>query len=440
MWQGCLQAIVQLCLLQIVRGRPEAHASRAEEIYAINKLIQGFVDHPPGAKSNVGTPFFKGRYSCPSGLGNYVPPFLGEVMKAVFNESPVFATFVEGTGGRHTHNTVDKCERGLQREPWIASIDILGDAGVNTSALQTLQCSPRVRSRMKVLFALGADYLMGRLFLASFSFHQQNVVQPTRARLKMAGVVDDRPARIDKSAVWLSFHIRHFKTGWSGNQSGERLVQSFWNTALELLGPTVPCVVLLASDHMYMSMALLKPRLTERGCKLVTSYLDAHAIDYRGDADHGDRNGVTILQDLYLLSHGDHFIGTHGSTYSFLGATLVAANNPSAKVLRCRPYLDKGWMEFRGGGEPEGCHPSSLHDTMDGTPQRQAVALENMLPAQVQSAIDVVPSFAYALEDKAWITRFRKECKANRLRGSMLSPECCRFALEAILKQEETLR
>lgn len=439
MWRGCLWAIVQLRLLQIATGRPEVQVSQSAAIKAIEEIVQGFIDQPPGAHSNTGTQFFKGRYSCPNGLGNYVPPFLGEVIKSIFSESPVIADFVEGTSGRHTGNTVDKCEQGLQRQAWIPSMDILPYARGNNSALQTLQCSPRVQSRMRVLFSLGADYLMGRVFLASFSFHQLNVVRPTRVLLKSAGVVNDRLDRIDKSAVWLSLHIRHFKTGWVENQSGERLVQAFWKSALELLGLVVPCVVLLASDHMDVSMTFLKPRLTERGCTLVTSDLDARASDYRGDEDHGDRNGLAILQDLYLLSHGDHFLGTRGSTYSYLGATLVAANNPSAKILRCRPYLEKSWMESRGGGEPEGCYPSPLHNTMDAL-QPFAYSPQKYVPPQLHSTIDVVPSFAYALEDKAWIKKVQEGCQANKLRGSMLSPECCHFALEAILKQEETLR
>ena len=127
----------------------------------------------------------------------------------------------------------------------------------------------------------------------------------------------------------VSIHLRHRDERSTTDPSFDTPLD---DSAVEALRSIVKrqanatCVVYLASDRN-ASIARMERSSRELGCEPYTVDRTEESAQADSTSEHGIwALGLVQLADMFLLGHGDFFIGTKESTYSILIANLVTAS------------------------------------------------------------------------------------------------------------------
>lgn len=184
--------------------------------------------------------------------------------------------------------------------------------------------SPLVQQRSRTLF--GSPYQDRAPFeayglLMKRAFHFSSAVN-----LAVRGILLKSNA---PNTFRVSIHLRHRDTRSPADPS---LDIPFDDVAVKALKSIVrrqvnsTCVVYLASDRN-ASIARMERSAHELGCEPYTVDRADESNKADGTSEHGVwALGLVQLADMYLLGHGDYFIGAKESSYSVLIANLVTAN------------------------------------------------------------------------------------------------------------------
>eukprot|EP00747_Dinoflagellata_sp_TGD_P157432 gnl/TRDRNA2_/TRDRNA2_177739_c6_seq1.p1 gnl/TRDRNA2_/TRDRNA2_177739_c6~~gnl/TRDRNA2_/TRDRNA2_177739_c6_seq1.p1 ORF type:complete len:500 (-),score=37.33 gnl/TRDRNA2_/TRDRNA2_177739_c6_seq1:81-1580(-) len=217
---------------------------------------------------------------------------------------------------------------------WFTSGRKYQDQALAAIGAPRLDMSPRARK----LFALGPHYAFGALFKASFSWTAA-VTSPVLQKLHDAGLIaspEEKEVSSSDDTLLISVQCRHRDPAMLGSEDTKLIMKKI--TAILSKRIWTQCGILLASDRRVTRRALA-PLARQRGCKVVT--MTPHDGRTDVEMERGVDEGLVAMQDLYMLSLGDVFIGSFGSTFSFLAQELASARSYSRKgrqapsVIQC---------------------------------------------------------------------------------------------------------
>lgn len=219
-------------------------------------------------------------------------------------------------------------------------LGISGMTGYEASALHEsgAALTPQMKHRADVLFALGPEYLYGRLMKAAFTFDHNEVVAPVLHGLRQAGLVDEEGRRNPRNAVWTSILANHKSTGISKGERAE-FAHLLWSEALKTV-ETRPrdqaCVVLLGGDDKSAG-DIIRPLANKEECTLVTSAAIISALPQARRAQWAAKQ-TDALQETFFLSMADALVGTAWSSTTQTVAEMIVAKRPSATFVQCMPH------------------------------------------------------------------------------------------------------
>jgi hypothetical protein len=154
------------------------------------------------------------------------------------------------------------------------------------------------------LFALGANFLYGTLFLHFFRFRSPTAIEHGLLR------ADD--------VVRISVHLRHRSTRFNGSEMVEAALRE-----VDRLAKGRTCQVLLAADRRLTIELMHRSDCTCRVTHIPRpSNEQSRPEHFR---ENGPDSGDTAFRDMELLTNGHHLVGTYGSTYTMLIEEVIAA-------------------------------------------------------------------------------------------------------------------
>ena len=154
------------------------------------------------------------------------------------------------------------------------------------------------------IFALGPHFLYGEMFKHFFEFRSP--------------VATERNLIDTGNVVRISMHLRHRSLRFDGSE----MVAAAMHEA-DRLGDGRQCQVLLSADRR-LTISLVEKSASR--CRV--TYIrrpEAKQARLTHFLENGPDTGDTAFQDVELLSHGHHLIGTFGSTFTLLVQELIAA-------------------------------------------------------------------------------------------------------------------
>ena len=346
-------------------------------------------------------PCVVGEYSCPARIGNYMHHFLNALMFAVVRNLPIAVRMSTKYAPHNCHDYLQRaawmenatgviartclarassCSAGDAMQPdrtwssasrfaWaerlacssshvlrlkpayndsvcgranetILGLRTFGNERYDAQEVAALGLGPAARggdARTTALFALGSQYLFGRLFHLSFRFHQDTVAAPIQAVLRSGN-----PKWPDRSAaLYVSVHLRHRDFGQDGTE-GVGMFAKAVRDAVQRRGAKRACIVLLASDRRASESAFAEA-LDGSSCAVVTiprapSGQNVSIDNSRDRADHGPDVGAVAMKDLALLSHGEILVTGFASTFGMLLCELVAGGSPERRAMQATPF------------------------------------------------------------------------------------------------------
>lgn len=238
-------------------------------------------------------------------------------------------------------------------------LDISGFGTYEAEALVSSSSllSPEMRQRADALFALGPEYLYGRLIQSAFNFDHVRVIAPVSQTLREAGLLDDWGRRTQTNATWVSVVAHHKASSMTGEERSD-FARLLWNETERIIDAqqSSSCVVLLVSDDE-VTEAFLRPFTRAKGCTMVTSAATtlpvqpAELLLRGGDVSDapdgydvapnittlpkGGRTRLNGMRDIYFLSFADAIVGTAWSGFTQTIAEMILAHNPNAPYVQC---------------------------------------------------------------------------------------------------------
>ena len=181
------------------------------------------------------------------------------------------------------------------------------------------------RARQKRLFAYGPHALYGKVFFDFFQFKRSS-----------ASLIKSHKGGSGGDRVVISVHLRHRLPCMHGDEIVDHAVK-----AVERIvdaSKRAKCLLLVASDRRAAVRRMRNLTYLRSGCDVLTAprraSSDAEAAAESKDAPPPEEIGVDVgvaaADDIELLSHGDHMVGTFGSTYTLLIQSLIAHKHASA--------------------------------------------------------------------------------------------------------------
>lgn len=162
----------------------------------------------------------------------------------------------------------------------------------------------------------------------SYGFADLSVFNFSRTIKALSNAVLTDTLKENKS-IRISMHIRHYEIK-DANTAAIEAVDVTFMKALETLrrslNPELKCFIYLASEKE-ITLTRIKEFSNNIKC---SAYTVNHSEKYYNKSslqvdDHGKfGEGILPFADLYLLRHGDYFIGSNYSTFSHMIANIVA--------------------------------------------------------------------------------------------------------------------
>lgn len=333
----------------------------------IDDLIHSYIGrHYPIRLDDCDKSFISAKYNCPTAIGNSIGPVLNAFLIAVIFDQPFLWKW-----STERSATILQCDEFIQRKDWMFISSDLRVVCANLNRRNyhfDYQQDPRLacnldfdlesraiteidnfqrqeayrisrnfhltleeKERGDTLFGGKRSRAFGAAFHAMFTF--------TPA---VRNPVDQLIASIPDEKTLIGIHLRHwYKVDGAHTQEfvdtyTSNLHSLVVDEILRICPNPASCALLLATDRESAVKDIKIRTNSSEGVYLMITTEKHHHRDEMHYGEHGSNTGLTAMQDLYLLSFSNHFIGTARSSFSDIIASFAYTEDGTpSELLYC---------------------------------------------------------------------------------------------------------